>query len=142
MLAAVLAQHQGAELLAEGRVEAAGADRRQLAGIADEDRLPAGCVDQLEQRREHARFCQARLVDDQDTAVGEPAVAVSLQEQPVQRAAWDAGGEHELVGGAAARRPTDDRNARLAVDVSERTQGRRLTRARDSDDAHDAVAAQ
>jgi hypothetical protein len=58
VLAAILRQVDRADAVAESREEAAGTDRGKLAWVTDEDRFPAGVVDQAEERCEDARFRQ------------------------------------------------------------------------------------
>ena len=67
-LAAVVCQLDCAESFAECRVKAAGADRGQLLRVTDEDRLPLGPLDVLEQWCEHTRLGHPGLVDDEHTA--------------------------------------------------------------------------
>ena len=141
VLAAVLRKADRAEAVAEGGEEAAGADGRELAGVADQDRLPAGLLDQLEQRREDARLRHAGLVDDQHAAARQTALALGVEEEPVHGRAADAGRGCELVGGAAARRGAEDGDAGLAVGRAEHAKCGRLSGAGDADDADDSVAA-
>ncbi len=98
-LAAVLGELDRAEPFAEGGEEPAGADRRQLLRVADQERLPLRPLDELEQRREHPRLGHAGLVDDEHAAARETALALGVEQQPVQGAAGDAGAGGELVGG-------------------------------------------
>jgi hypothetical protein len=78
-------------------------------------------LDQVQQRREHARLGHPRLVDDEDAAVRHSALAAGVEKQPVQRPAGNAGGGGELVRGAAAGRRANDIDARPAVGIGERT---------------------
>jgi hypothetical protein len=142
VLAAVLGQLERAELLGQGWVEAAGADGRELGGVADQDRLSLRALDELEDRCEHACFGHARLVDDEHAAVWQAFGSVGVEQEPVQGAARDPGRDLELVGGAAARRCADYRHVALGVDLVERVQGGGLAGAGDTGDADDAVTAE
>ena len=119
VLAAVLGEVDRAEPVAEGGEEAAGADGGQLLRVADQDRLPLGLLDEVEQRRQHARLGHAGLVDDQHAAVRQAALGLGVEQEPVHGAGGDAGACGELVGGAAARRRAEHRHAALAVAVGE-----------------------
>jgi hypothetical protein len=142
VLAAVLGQLDRTELLAERRVEAAGADRWQLERVTDKDRFPLGTLDLTEQGCEHARLGHPGLIDDQHTPGRQATVAGSVEQELVQGAARDPGRRLELVGGSAARRRTDHVHAACAVDLVERSQSGRLAGAGDADHTDDAVAAE
>ena len=101
VLAAVLAQLERVELVAEGGVEAAGVDRRELGRVADEDRLPLRRLDELEQRGEDACAGHSGFVDDEYAPVRESAVAGGVEEEPVQGAA----GIPVAVWSSSAARP-------------------------------------
>lgn len=94
MLAAVLAQLDGAVAFDNPGEEAAGADRGQLAGIADQDDLPVRLFDALEQRREDPRFGHVGLVDHDEAALG-----YLILEEAVECARGDAGFVLELLRG-------------------------------------------
>ena len=102
-----------------GGRRAPGRDRRRRPPAAGPRRRPEaaspGPFDRTQERSEDARFGHPRLVDDQNAAVRESAVAVGVEEQPVQGAAGDARGVLKLVGGAAARR----RSQHGGVDAAE-----------------------
>lgn len=121
-LAAVFGEADRTEMLAEGGVEATGADGRQLVGIADQDHLSFRPLDELKYRSEHAGLGHAGLVDDQDAAAGKAAITLGVEQESVQRAARDTGGNGEPVGGAAARCRTQHGHRALAIRVSEDAQ--------------------
>jgi hypothetical protein len=98
-LAAVLGELERSQLLAEGLVEAAGADRGELTWIANQDRLSVCLFDEPQERREDARLSHPCLVNDQDAAVRQAVRAGRVDEQPMERAARDAGrGRHLKTG--------------------------------------------
>jgi hypothetical protein len=132
----------GPRRFAEGVEEAAGADGRELCGVADEDRLPAGFLDEAQDGSEDARLRHARLVDDEHRAVGEASLVARVEVEPVQRSTADPGGTGELVGGTAARRRSEDGNAGILEDAGEELEGGCLAGAGDSDGAEDPVGAE
>ena len=67
------------------------------------------------------------------------AIAVGVEEEPVEGATGDAGGGLELVGGAAARCRPEHRGVDAAIGVGERAQRERLPRAGDPDHADDPI---
>src|SRR6266540_75136 len=69
----------------------------------------------------------------------EAALAVRLEQQPVERAARDAGGLRELIGCATARSGTHDGQLALAMRVGEGPQRGRLAGAGGADDTDDPV---
>lgn len=140
VLPVILRQADCAETVAEGGEEAAGTDGRKLAGVADQDRLRPGVVDQAEKRREDARLRHACFVDDQDAALRETALALGIEEEPVHCGAADARCGCELVGGAAAGRNAEDWDACRAVGRVEDAECGCLSGARHANSADDAVA--
>ena len=73
VLAAVLAQLDGAVSFDDAGEEAACADGGELVRVADQDRLAAGPFDQLEHGGEDACLGHAGLIDDEHAARREPA---------------------------------------------------------------------
>src|SRR6266540_7357556 len=69
----------------------------------------------------------------------EAALAVRLEQQPLERAARDAGGLRELIGCATARSGTHDGQLALAMRVGEGPQRGRLAGAGGADDTDDPV---
>ena len=57
-------------------------DLGQLPGVADQHHLRAGLFGQVEEAHQLAGADHARLVDDQDVAVGQPQAAVALGRRP------------------------------------------------------------
>jgi hypothetical protein len=141
-LAAVLHELEGAEPRAEGGEEAARADCGELSGIADEDRLTAGLVDQAQERGEHPRLRHPRFVDDRDGAPREAAVPASVEQEPMHGRAANAGGGGELVGRVAARCRPEHGDAPVGVHSGEDAESGRLAGAGDADDAHDPVGSE
>jgi hypothetical protein len=111
-LAAVLDQALGSEEIAEGRVEPARADGRQLGRVSDQDRLAAGLVDQGEDRRQHPGLGHPGLVDHQDASSGKAARAPGLEDKGVQGRRRDPGRPRQLVGRPSARRGAEHRHPR------------------------------
>ncbi len=119
-LAAVARELDHVEAVAERVVEAAGTDGGQLGRVAHQHNFPLRSVNGVEERGEDARLRHPRLVDHEQAAVREAALALCVEEEPVQGAARDAGRVLELVGGAAARRRPQDRGVDAAVGIRER----------------------
>ena len=119
----------------------AGADGGELVRVADQDRLAAGLLDELEHGREDARLGHAGLVDDEHGAGREASVGARLVEQPVERRRRDAGLVLELLGRDARRRGAEHRDARLREDLRDGVGGGRLAGAGEADDADDAARA-
>ena len=141
VLAAVLGQHDGAVALDDAGEEAARADRGELVRVADQDRLAARLLDELEHGREDARLGHAGLVDDEHRAGRQAAAGARLVEQPVERRRGDAGLVLELLGGNAGRRRAEHRDAGLREHLRDGVGGGRLAGAGEPDDADDAARA-
>ena len=137
VLAAVLAELDRAVAFDDAGEEAAGADRGQLGGIADQDDLPLRLLDAFEQRREDARLGHPGLVDDDEAALGQLAAgggggawSTGCRSRPASFSAAMPGGcgaEHRDAGGAEG--------------VGDGAGGGGLACAGEPDDADDAVRA-
>ena len=142
VLAAVLGQLDRAELLAEGRVEAAGADRGQLARVTDEDRFPLGTLD-LSRSGASTRVSAIPASSTTSTQpCGRPPSRSASSRSRCRVQLGIPVAVCELVGGPAARRRAHHLHAACAIDLVERLESGRLAGAGDADDADDPIAAE
>ena len=141
VLAAVLAEDDGAFALDDAGEQAASTYRGELVGIADQDRLPFRLLDELEQRGERSRLGHRGLIDNQHTTEWEAALIAGQFEQSVQRGGRDAGLVLELLSGYPGRRRTQHRDSCSREGGPDGVGGGRLAGAGQSDDADDAAAA-
>jgi hypothetical protein len=141
LLAAVLAEHDGALALDDPSEESAGADCGKLVRIADQDCLPVSPLDQCKHGRENARLRHRSLVDDDDGPVGQATFATGVLEQPMQSHRRDAGLVLELLGGDTGRGRAEDLDAHVGKDVPDGVGRCRLTCAREANDADHAALA-
>ena len=125
-----------------GCERAAGLDLGELAGIADQHDLGAGCLGVGEDSVEFAGADHGGLVDHDHVAVGQCQRAVELPEQPVDRERWDTGGVLQSLCRLGGQARADDAVAGRRPGFVRGLQRGCLARAGDAfDDLHSRAGA-
>src|SRR5262249_28263836 len=117
--------------------QAAGADRRELLRVADQDRLAPGTLDKVEHGREDACLGHPGLVDEEYGSRWKPSPGARLVKEPVECRGGDPGLILELLRRDARRSSAEHRDPRIHEHLPDGMGGGRLAGTGKPDHADD-----